>query len=237
MKLNRIFGGGRKPSPAVFLAVCVVLAATSAQAAPMAYKDGIMFMAMDTADETEVSANYALTSRDAVGYAFARQTSGEGVTRKTHHATYTRLAKRWNLPDAQANIWLLGNVAQVRGDGLSSAALAWEPGVQVDYETTRVYFSGNWHSQRALGGPSANAALLRHNQSQLSGGFSFYGAEYDEVQPWLIVRVQRETGWIRERSVTPMIRLIHKAFFLELGVKRDLDERSNRAQVNLMLTH
>jgi hypothetical protein len=97
-----------------------------------------------------------------------------------------------------------------------------------------VYTAFNWHSQRSSG---ANDALVRHNATALRAGFSFYNAEYDEVQPWLIVQAKRETGWTRERSITPMLRLIHKAYFLELGVKRSLDERRNTTQVNLMVTH
>ena len=203
-------------------------------AAPMAYKGGIMFMGEYSADDVEFGANYAVTARDAFGAMFAKQTGSTGLRRSTQHATYTRLAKRWNLPAAQANIWLMGNVEQVRGDGLKGSVTAWEPGFQVDYETTRIYAAVNWHSQRAAG---ANDALVRHNATALRGGFSFYNAEYDEVQPWLIVQAKRETGWTRERSITPMLRFIHKAYFLELGVKRDLNERTNSAQVNLMLVH
>jgi hypothetical protein len=215
--------------------VCAALACMSAtQAAPMAYKGGIMFMSEYSESDAEAGANHAVTARDAFGVMFARQTGSTGLKRSTQHATYTRLAKRWNLPDAQANVWLTGNVEQVRGDGLNGSVTAWEPGFQVDYETTRLYFAANWHSQRAAG---ANDALVRHNAAALRAGFSFYNAEYDEVQPWLIVQTKRETGWTRERSLTPMLRLIHKSYFLELGVKRDLIERKNSAQVNLMLVH
>lgn len=217
-------------------AVCLISAtgATSALAAPMAYKNGTMFMSNHSNDETELSANYAFTARDALGFALARQTSESTQKRTTQHLTYTRLAKRWNLPDAQANIWLYGNLNQIRGDGLSGSVTAWEPGFQADYETTRVYAATSWHSQRAAGTADQ---LIRHNQFSVSGGFSFYKAEYDEVQPWLIIKANRESGWLRERSITPMIRLIHKAYFLEIGAKRDQIERRTSAQINLMLTH
>ncbi len=205
-----------------------------AWAAPMAYKEGVMFMSEFGATDREFGANYAFTGRDAFGVMLAEQTSSTGIRRQTTHATYTRRAARWNLPDAQANFWLFANVEQVRGDGLNGTVTAWEPGFQIDYETTRVYFAANWHSQRAKG---ANDAKVRHNASALRAGFSFYNAEYDEVQPWLIVQAKRETGWLRERSLTPMLRLIHKAYFLELGVKRDLDDRRNTGQINLMYTY
>ncbi len=202
----------------------------------MAYRGGTMFMSAFSNDEAELSANYSLTARDALGYAVARQTSdlaGGAGKRVTQHLTYTRLAKRWNLPDAQANIWLYGNLNQVRGAGLNAPVTAFEPGFQVDYETTRVYAATSWHSQRASG---ASDRLVRHNQMDVRAGFSFYEAEYDEIQPWLIVKINRETGWIRERSVTPMIRLISKAYFLEVGIKRDLIEQTSNPQFNLMLT-
>ncbi len=220
--------------PIHWRAACLLVVATSAQAAPMAYKNGTMFMSEVSESDVELSANYAVTAKDAFGYAVARQTSDTGQKRLTHHATYTRLAKRWNLPAAQANVWLYGNVEQVRGDGLKGTVLAWEPGFQVDYETTRLYGAISWHSQRAAG---QNDALVRHNQTALRAGWSFYDTEYDETQPWIIVQLKRETGWTRERSLTPMLRLIHKSYFLELGVKRDLTERTNSAQFNLMYAY
>ena len=148
------------------LCIGIALASSSAlYAAPMAYKGGIMFMSEYSADDVELGANYAVTARDAFGAMFAKQTGSTGLRRTTQHATYTRLAKRWNLPAAQANIWLMGNVEQVRGDGLVGSVTAWEPGIQVDYETTRVYAAATWHSQRAAG---ANDALVRHNAMSIS---------------------------------------------------------------------
>lgn len=52
---------------------------------------------------------------------------------------YTRLLHRWNLPHAQANLWLLGAAGTARAqehegrDGMGAASFL------ADYETTRVY--------------------------------------------------------------------------------------------------
>jgi hypothetical protein len=231
MKLFRRWRSAYLAAAAMTLAT---LMGTAIQAAPMAYKDGVMFMSEFGPSSYELGANYAVTGRDAFGAMAAEQTTSAGMRRNTLHATYTRRAARWNFPAAQGNFWLFANLNQVRGDGLSGSVTAFEPGFQADYETTRVYFAANWHTQRAAG---ANDAKVRHNATALRAGFSFYEAEYEQVQPWLIVQAKRETGWVRERSVTPMLRLIHKAYFLELGVKRDLDDRRNTGQLNLMYTY
>jgi hypothetical protein len=48
-------------------------------------------------------------------------------------------------------------------------------------------------------------------------GFSFYEANYDETQPWLIFEARRMSMVSDAYEVTPMLRLIHKRFFVEAG--------------------
>jgi hypothetical protein len=209
------------------------------QAAPMAYKGGVMVMSEFSADERELGANYAFTNADAVGVAHARQRGqylGATVRRETSHITYTRLAKRWNLPDAQANVWLFGNLGQARGSDLANPVTTAEPGLQVDYETTRVYAALTARTSRSLGGTSAERAAVRHDSLALRGGFSFYNTEYDETQPWFILQIKQERGWKRETQVTPMLRLINKNFFAELGVNQ-VRGGGRGGQFNLMFTY
>jgi hypothetical protein len=48
-------------------------------------------------------------------------------------------------------------------------------------------------------------------------GFSFYEANYEETQPWLIVEIRKMSMVSSQYEVTPMIRLIHNRFFVEAG--------------------
>jgi hypothetical protein len=197
---------------------------------PMASEGFWMVMGDVGRSDQELSANFALTGRDALGVATARLSSprpdatGSEPKRDLAALTYTRLVKRWNLPHAQANVWFVGQAGGLRGDGLDGGTRGlWSPAVLADFETTRVYAGGSAKTQRA--------GDWRRDSTGLRAGFSFYEVEYEEVQPWLLVDVQR----LRERSpgaaVTPrdasktewmpMLRLIHRRWFLELGANRD----------------
>ena len=168
----------------------------------------------------EISLNYAFTARDAVGgdYTFMRSDDGT-TTRELVEANYTRLLYRANLPDAQANVWFLVGLGAIRGTGISGEEVAVTPGIQVDYETTRLYFSAMGRLYRASG--------VNNDYAAVRAGFSFYEAEYDELQPWLIVEARRMRGLSDEIEVTPMLRVITRNYFVELGVNNMRQVRFN----------
>ena len=170
--------------------------------------------------------NYAVTSRDALGVeGLKMQSDNKLLSREALGLTYTRLAKRWNLPDAQANVWLLGGLANVKGNDFSGTRTLFSPGVQLDYETTRVYFSGTARAYRAQSTPNTKA--LNHDFASARAGFSFYEANYDEVQPWLIVEARRMRGLSDKTEITPMLRFIANRYFIEAGVSNNRQVRFN----------
>jgi hypothetical protein len=83
------------------------------------------------------------------------------------------------------------------------------PGVQLDYETTRVYVAATGRLYRASG--------LNHDFASARAGFSFYEVNYDQTQPWLILEARRMRGLSDGVELTTMLRLIHKRYFVELG--------------------
>jgi hypothetical protein len=159
----------------------------------------------------EISVNHAFTARDAFGadYTFMRS-DDEQTRRELVEANYTRLLYRANLPDAQANVWFIVGLGGIRGTGISGTEAVVTPGLQVDYETTRVYFAAMARMYRASGVNDGYAAVR--------GGFSFYEAEYDEPQPWFILEARRTRNLSDQVEVTPMLRLITKSYFVEAGV-------------------
>jgi hypothetical protein len=73
---------------------------------------------------------------------------------------------------------------------------------------------------------SANARIyvadgITNNIVSARTGFSFYEANYDETQPWLIVEARRMSMVSNAYEVTPMLRLIHNRFFVEAGANLD----------------
>jgi hypothetical protein len=199
---------------------CGAVVASTAFAAPMGFKGSYMSMADVSPRWREGLVNYALTSRDAIGAEVVAMRSDDGrLTRSAQTLNYTRLAKRWNMPEAQANVWLFAGMGTVSGNSFDGQRTLWTPGVQVDYETTRVYVATTTRWVRATD--------VRHDYASLRAGFSFFEADYDEVQPWLIVEARRMRGLSAKTEITPMLRLIHQRYFVEAGVSNERQARVN----------
>ena len=197
-----------------------VLIASAAGAAPMGFKDSVMSMADASPNWREAWVNYALTPRDAFGAGGLYMRSDDKTrTRTLTEVNYTRLLKRWNLADAQANVWLFAGVGAISGNDFPGSRLALAPGVQVDYETTRVYLAATGRVYRADD--------LNHDFASVRLGFSFYEVDYDEVQPWLVLEARRMRGLSDKTEITPMLRLIHNRYFVELGVNNSRQARAN----------
>lgn len=200
--------------------VAASTACSPASAAPMGYKGSTMAMGDFSPTWQESWVNYALTPRDAVGVGGVHmQADDETKVRTLAEVNYTRLLKRWNLPHAQANVWLFAGAGSVRGNDFSGSRLMWAPGLQLDYETTRVYLAGTARLYRARD--------LNHDVASVRAGFSFYEVDYDQIQPWLVVEARRMRGLSDQTEVTPMLRLIHKRYFVELGVSNSEQARAN----------
>lgn len=200
-------------------ALCTLLS-LSALCGPMGFKDSWMSMGDVSPNWQEVFVNYAFTSRDAMGASSISMRSDDRTkTRQVTEATYARLARRWNMPESQANIWFIGGIGNITGNDFSGSRTMASPGIQVDYETTRLYVSATTRLYRAEG--------LNHDFTSARAGFSFYEADYDQTQPWFILEVRRMRGLTDKTEVTPMLRLINKRYFVELGVSNASQARMN----------
>lgn len=191
-----------------------------AMAAPMGFKDSWMAMGDLSPNWREGFVNYAFTPRDAVGPSLLYMRSDDKArTRELAEVAYTRLLKRWNLPHAQANVWFVGGLGTVSGNDFAGHRAMASPGIQVDYETTRIYALVVGRLYRADG--------LNHDYLAGRLGFSFYEVDYDEVQPWLVVEARRMRDLSDKTEITPMVRLIHNRYFVEAGVNNSRQLRFN----------
>ncbi len=202
------------------LATLLACAASAASAAPMGFKDSTMAMGDFGPNWREAWVNYALTPRDALGAGAVWMRSDNGRrTRQFTEANYTRLIARANGEHSQANLWLQVGAGPVSGNDFAGSRTLLAPGLSADYETTRLYFSATARLYRATG--------LRHDYAAVRAGFSFYEADYDETQPWLVVEARRMQGLSDKTEVTPMLRLIHSRYFVEAGVSNNRQGRLN----------
>lgn len=206
------------------VATAAFAAAGAACAGPMGFKDSQMAMGDLGPNWREAWVNHTFTARDAVGAGAVWMRADDRSelprrTREFREITYTRLVARWNAEHSQANVWFVGGLGAVRSNDFNGSRTMFAPGMQVDYETTRVYLAAFGRLYRAKD--------LNHDYAAMRAGFSFYEAEYDETQAWLIVEARRMRGLSAQVEITPMLRLIHKRFFVEAGVNQDRQGRFN----------
>jgi len=208
---------------ALAIAITCMISSVS-RAAPMGFKDSWMSMGDFGSNWQELSFNYALTPRDALGGSFTHMRSDDKQqSLELVDATYTHLLKRWNMKHAQSNLWFIGGVgaAKIRdhAEGVSQSKPMVSPGVQWDYETTRLYFSTLGRLYRAEG--------VNHDYGAVRTGFSFYETEYTQTQPWFIVEARRMHDLSDKTEITPMLRFINKDYFIEAGVNNSHQVRFN----------
>jgi len=201
-------------------------------ALPMGSQGTWMIMGDFGGYSDEFAANYAVTRRDAFGMSASRWEDrerdhgpgGEASRRDFAGLTYTRQVNRWNLPHAQGNLWLVGTLGRVRPRERSGDETLGGLSLLADYETTRVYGGAGVMAKRASG--------IRHDTAYVRAGFSFYEVEYEEVQPWFILEAKHDRFSADTRtSVMPMLRFIHRRYFVEMGANRD------KAILRFMLTY
>lgn len=210
----------------LLLSIILSFSSQHVSAGPMGFKDSYMVMGDFNNNWREAFINYAVTPRDAFGISGTYMRSDDKTkTRTLEELTYTHLFHRWNMPHAQANLWLMGGIGALQGenrrismdDNFNTTMIT--PGIQFDYETTRVYFQATHRLYRASG--------INHDYNSVRAGFSFYETDYDKTQPWLIVEARNMNGLSDKVEVTPMLRLINKSFFLEVGVNNFSQPRFN----------
>jgi hypothetical protein len=203
-----------------------LLSSQLAFAGPMGFDGSFMSMGDFNNNWREAFINYAITPRDAVGVSATYMRSDDkSKTRTLEELTYTRLLHRWNAPHSQANLWFVGGIGVLQGEDKQVGKnddfdkIMVTPGVQFDYETTRVYFQATHRFYRA--------SNLNHDYSSVRAGFSFYEPAYDSTQPWFVLEARNMNNLSDKIEITPMLRFINKSFFVEAGMNTDYKPRFN----------
>lgn len=181
---------------------------------PMGFKDAAMVMGEASAANKDVMVNYSFSSQNALGVSY-HLWKGDGKTpgMRVEHvgASYTRLLGRWNNEASQANLWFGVDAGNVR-DALNfnGTRFGYMPSIQFDWETTRLYALVYASTLRTKSSP-------QYDTYKMQLGFSFFEAEYDEWQPWLVVEAKHMPGMYEKPEVTPFLRVISKSLYIEAG--------------------
>jgi len=186
-----------------------------ATAKPIAFARGKTVMAEYGAGTmNEFQAFYAPTYWSSVGVGWTELQSVDGSRRRSF--TYVRgnlLAHRWNLPGAQANVFVWGGLGQASGNDFD-AELSREVGAQFDYETRQVYASFKSDLQES--------AHTSNRIDTLQLGWAPYKHDYDTLATWIVVQGRAYTGGISpgvEKAL--LVRFFKGGTWVEAGVTTD----------------
>jgi len=196
------------------LASAVALAASKGVVAkPIAFTGGSTVMAEYGAGTMEeLQFFYAPRYDFSYGAGHLRLDSDE--TTKTRNITYARLnylAHRWNLDDAQANIFVWGGMGGANGNTFSGSVFTGNAGAQADYETRRVYASlkTDWQG----------SSEFSHRIDTLQLGFAPYRHDYGGLATWILLQARDYTGGIHSGTETALLlRLFKGGVWVEAGV-------------------
>ena len=194
----------------------LVCAPAVAGAKPIAFANGTTIMAEYGAGTMlEGQAFYAPTYWLSAGGGYVRFNSDINPGhREIAYLRVNYLAKRWNLPSAQANVFVWGGLGSAAGSTFDGIRLARNVGAQFDYETRRVYASVKsdlWESSEFS---------QRVDTMQL--GFAPYAHDYSTLATWFVIQGRDYTGQIRHGvEWAALIRLFKGGAWIDAGVTTD----------------
>lgn len=188
----------------------------AAAAKPIAFAKGTTVMAEHGAGTmNEVQVFYAPRYWWSAGGGWLELSSEDGD--KLRHITYLRgnlLAKRWNLPAAQANVFVWGGLGGATGNDFEGTTLARNVGFQADYETRRVY--------AAFRADLQESDHFSHRIDTLQLGWAPYAHDYNTLATWFVVQGRRYTGDLFDGTETALlVRFFKGGTWVELGATRD----------------
>ena len=203
-------------------ALALLALSMPALARPVSYAGGHMFMADHASDMDLLSYTYSPSFRWSASVGALRVDDLARSGRfDLNYVRASRLLRRWNLPSAQANVfgWVgLGEARTASGSGLGRHV-----GVQLDYETKRVYTA--FVSELHEGGGYSNRF------DTASVGWAPYAHDVDRMATWIVLKGQRSSGAIDD-GVKPIavLRFFTTRWWVEVGADGD-----GRPVANVML--
>ncbi|MDB6162806.1 MAG: hypothetical protein JWL98_238 [Xanthomonadaceae bacterium] len=188
----------------------------AAMAKPIAYAHGTTLMIEYGAGTmNEVQLFHAPAYWYSLGGGWLDLTSDD--RRKSRHITYVRgnvLAKRWNMPGAQANVFAWGGIGSATGNDFSGSTLARDIGLQADVETRRLYAS--------LRSDLEESDHFSHRIDTLQLGIAPYKHDYTTLATWVVLQGRQYTGALHSGVETALLlRFFKGGTWIEFGATTD----------------
>ena len=193
-------------------------------AAPMSFKGSTTNMTELRKDYFSIESSYASSIKESFGVKTVRA-KGNGYDTTSGEIFYLRKLMRKNTINSQANLWLFTGAGfiDIKKNNIKEHYIYLSPTLQFDYETKRIY---GMISHQVL-----RAGHENFDVTKIEGGFSFYEAGYNEIQPWFILKTKNINSLNNKIKYTPTFRIINKSIFMDTGVSTDGD-----ASFHLMYT-
>lgn len=199
--------------PAVILAVASLLVASPASARPVSYAGGTMLMLEHDAETSSLNLDYSPTAHVAVGW---RHEYFRDDDAQMDGVRLNWLAKRWNNPNSQANLWLLSGAGVAYGNDHVNPA-GWVSG-SIDWEDRRFYTMAE---TRAFYGGGDDGATRNYIKHKARLGIAPYIGDAGDLHTWLMVQGDYDAGKKDSFSVTPLVRMFKGTTLVEAGYNLD----------------
>jgi hypothetical protein len=201
-----------KAIPTGLVALLLCASAAPAAAKPISFARGSTVMAeYGGGNMLEVQAFYAPKYWWSAGGSWLELKDESGdLSRDIVLVRGNLLAKRWNLPGAQANVFLWGGLGRATGSDFSGSTQARNVGLQLDYETRRVYSAFRTDLQES--------DHYSHRIDTLQLGFAPYEHDYHTLATWFLVQGRQYTGGLYDGTETALLlRLFKGGTWVEFG--------------------
>lgn len=179
-----------------------------ADARPVSYPGGTTLMQNNSDEYSNLHVHYSPSIRYSIGY---RAEFARGSDNQFHGLQFNYLAKRWNQPSAQANLYFKTALGQKKEEKNQLELVTDEVlylGVAVDWENRRFFSSYSNRFQFSQSGIES-----RSHSARL--GLTPYIGDYGELHTWLMLQVDKNPD--EEWVTTPLVRFFKSVYLLELG--------------------
>ena len=194
----------------------LALLAAPVVAKPIAYANGTTVMAeygAGTMNEAQVFHAPAYWWSAGAGWLELDSEDGS-IERDIVTVRGNLLAKRWNLPGAQANVFIWGGLGSATGSGFDRHEFVRNVGFQADYETRRVY--------SAFRSDLNESGEFSHRLDTLQLAWAPYEHDYDTLATWIVVQGRHYTGGLYDGVETALLlRLFKGGTWVEVGATTD----------------
>lgn len=183
---------------------------TTVEARPITFTGGQVLVTEAQADLWQWRYTYSHSFRhsSSMGGVYVNDLANAGDLRLTY-LRQAWLARRWNHPGSQGNLFVWGGLGYARTD-LDSAG-AGHVGFQADWETRLIYTAwvSEWHKGQDW----------RLGQHTASVGIAPFEHDYERTAVWLVAKGMRSTGMVDNNSKGALVlRLFNPRWWFEAGV-------------------